>query len=71
MTDKQTKETIKWLETQKREVKNDSKAALISLLENTTDIISQLLKNPNSKLYIGLAESCVKHNNILIRDLLN
>ena len=64
-------ETVKWLEEQKVRIEDDNKEGLLDLLENTTDVIRQLLNNPKSKTCIGLAESCVKHNGLLINDLHN
>jgi len=65
------KETLKWIEEQKARIDKDNKEGLLDLLENTTDVIRQLLNNPKSKACIGLAESCVKHNKLLIDDLSN
>jgi len=65
------KETVKWLEEQKARIEDNNKDGLLDLLENTTDVIRQLLNNPKSIACIGLAESCVKHNTLLINDLSN
>ena len=65
------KETVKWLKEQKARIDEDNKEGLLDLLENTTDVIRQLLNNPTSRACIGLAESCIKHNGLLIADLSN
>ena len=65
------KETLKWLEEQKHRIQEDNKEGLLDLLENTTDVIKQLLNNPKSRACVGLAESCIKHNELLIDDLTN
>ena len=65
------KETVKWLKDQKDIIEEDNKEGLLDLLENTTDVIKQLLNNPASRACIGLAESCIKHNGLLIDDLSN
>jgi len=64
-------ETLKWLKEQKVRIKDNNKSGLLDLLENTTDVMRQLLSNPKSKACIGLAESCIKHNELLIDDFSN
>lgn len=66
-----TEETVKWLDEQKARIEENNKEGLLDLLENTTDVIRQLLNNPKSRTCIGLAESCMEHNKLLIDDLSN
>jgi hypothetical protein len=68
---KRNVDDFNWLNEQKQYIKQNEKEALIDLLQNTTNVLRDLLNNKEYKAEIQVAESCVKCNDMLLDYLYN
>lgn len=60
------KESKIWLNGKMNDYNNNPTETLESLLNNTTTIMNQYLKNPTSEAAKSVLKSCVEHNQLFL-----